>query len=115
MKTSRLSLNQFGLALTAVALALPDNGAGENSPIPFSQIGAKATAEYQGDALRVTHTAKGARLRCAFQKLEGRATAEGLWLESTGSDSTGKLRLVATAVGREQISASLDFHGPPLT
>ena len=52
-------------------------------PSPFSDIGARATADYQGDALGVTATPDGARLRCGFQKLEGHATPEGLWLEST--------------------------------
>ena len=67
--------------------------------IPFSDIGARATANYQGDALGVTATADGARLRCGFQKLEGHATPEGLWLEST-KPGGGQLRLVAVAVGR---------------
>ena len=31
-------------------------------PIPFSEIGAKATADYQGDALSITATSDGARL-----------------------------------------------------
>ena len=42
--------------------------------IPWSQLGAKAGAEYQGDALAVIPTAEGARLRCIFQQLEGEAT-----------------------------------------
>jgi hypothetical protein len=100
MKTSLFSLRGSGLALTAVAFALTGSAGAENSPIPFSQIGAKATADYHGDAFAVTATADGARLRCGFQKLEGRATAEGLWVEST-TPSGGRLRLVATAVGRE--------------
>jgi hypothetical protein len=89
------------LPTLALALALTGAARAENSPIPFSGIGAKATADYQGDALAVTATTEGARLRCAFQKLEGRATAEGLWLESTEPGAAGKLRLVAVGVGRE--------------
>jgi hypothetical protein len=42
--------------------------------IPWSQLGAKAGADYQGDALAVIPTAEGARLRCVFQRLEGEAT-----------------------------------------
>jgi len=42
--------------------------------IAWSQLGARAGADYQGDALAVTATAEGARLKCGFQKLEGRAT-----------------------------------------
>ena len=67
--------------LTALVLALTVPARAETQPaaaIPFSDIGAKATADYQGDALGVTATADGARLRCEFQKLEGHATTEGL-------------------------------------
>ncbi len=71
-----------------------------SAAIPFAEIGAKATADYQGDALGISATADGARLRCGFQKLEGCATPEGLWLESTAPDGGGRLRLVADAVGR---------------
>ena len=47
----------------------------------------------------VTATADGARLRCGFQKLEGQATPEGLWLESTKPGAAGRLRLVARGGG----------------
>ena len=83
----------------ALALALTGLARAENARIPFSEIGAKATADYQGDALGITATPDGARLRCGFQKLEGHATTEGLWLESTVPGG-GKFRLVAAAVGR---------------
>ena len=82
------------------ALMLPARASTRTGAIPFGEIGARATANYQGDALGVTATADGARLRCGFQKLEGHATPEGLWLESTKPGAAGKLRLVAVAVGR---------------
>ena len=88
------------LALLALALEVPARADTQPAAIPFSDIGAKATADYQGDALGITATTDGARLRCGFQKLEGHATPEGLWLEST-KPGGGKLRLVATALGRE--------------
>ncbi len=68
------------LASALLLLALAAAGAAESksAPIPLSEIGARATADYQGEALAVAETAEGARLRCRFQKLEGRATAEGL-------------------------------------
>jgi hypothetical protein len=56
--------------------------------IPWSQLGAKVGADYQGDALAVIATAEGARLRCVFQQLEGDATREGLWLTSTVTKTT---------------------------
>src|SRR5437764_10035323 len=72
--------------------------------IPWSQIGAKAGADYQGDGLAVIATIEGARLRCAFQKLEGEATHEGLWLTSTVILPSGtvreRFRIVAADVRR---------------
>src|SRR5204863_9675257 len=72
--------------------------------IPWSQLGAKAGADYQGDGLAVSPTAEGARLRCAFQKLEGQATREGLWLTSTVIPPSGtvsdRFRVVAADVRR---------------
>ena len=88
------------LAALALALTVPARAETQPAAIPFSDIGARATANYQGDALGVTATADGARLRCGFQKLEGQATLEGLWLESTKPEGVGRLRLTATALGR---------------
>src|SRR4029079_18399760 len=69
--------------------------------IPWSQLGAKAGADYQGDALAVIPTAGGARLRCAFQRLEGEATREGLWLTSTVTNAVNdRFRIVAAELGR---------------
>ena len=83
-----------------------------NTPIAWSDLGAKATAQYSGDGLSVAVTPQGAvRLHCAFQKLEGEVTPEGLWLSSTvpggaiaGGAATvpgSRFRVVADAVGRE--------------
>ena len=83
-----------------------------NAPIAWSDLGAKATAQYSGVGLSVAVTPQGGvRLRCAFQKLEGEVTAEGLWLESTlpgRANASGaatvparRFRVMAEAVGRE--------------
>ena len=70
-------------------------------PISAHELGAKTGAQYQGDGLSVVATPDGARLRCVFQKLEGRVTREGLWLVSTIGSQTGeKFRVVASAMGR---------------
>ena len=45
-----------------------------STPIPFSEIGAKATADYKGDALGITASVNGARLRTGFPKLSGPIT-----------------------------------------
>ena len=72
-----------------------------NAPIPWNQIGAKAGADYQGDGLAVSPTAQGARLHCVFQRLEGEATPEGLWLTSTATNTVkDRFRVSAAAVGR---------------
>jgi hypothetical protein len=114
MKTPPFSVRWFGLAVAALALALTGLARSENARIPFSEIGAKATADYQGDALGITATPEGTRLRCGFQKLEGRATPEGLWLESTVPGG-GEFHLVATTVHREvsECGSLLPFWNEP--
>jgi hypothetical protein len=96
------SRNGFDWLLAVLALTLTAPARAETQPptIPFSDLGARATAHYQGDALGVTATSGGARLRCGFQKLEGQATPEGLWLESTKPGAAGRLHLVATTLSR---------------
>lgn len=92
-----------GIPLFCLALAwnFADTRAEQPSAaIPFSAIGVKATADYQGDALAIAATPDGARLHCGFQKLVGHATPHGLWLEST-TPGGGGIRLVAQAVNRD--------------
>ena len=100
------SWKSFNWLLAALVLALTVPARAETQPaaIPFSAIGARATADYRGDALGITATADGARLRCGFQKLEGHATPEGLWLESSKPGGAGRLRLTATALCRAGLS-----------
>ena len=114
-----------GLQFLCLALACASADVAPAEPssaaIPFAEIGAKATADYQGDALGISATADGVRLRCGFQKLEGHATAEGLWLESTAPGDGGRLRLVAESVSREgamddgaqSLWAGFDWAIPP--
>jgi hypothetical protein len=74
-----------------------------NSSIPWSDLGAKATAQYSGDGLAVCAGENGTvRLRCAFQRLEGEVTSEGLWLTSTVEGAASdRFRVVADYVGRD--------------
>ena len=73
----------------------------KSESIPIGQLGAVAGKQYQGDGLSVSATPEGARLRCPFQRLEGQATPEGLWFNSTAEGTPGEcFRLVAVAVGR---------------
>jgi hypothetical protein len=68
-----------------------------DSAIPWGALGTAT-----GSALAVSNAGDGPLLRCDFQRMQGLATVEGLWLASTttNSDCDG-LRLVATAVGRK--------------
>src|SRR5262249_22518513 len=76
-----------------VSPAAPSAKSADTAPIkgadaiPWSQLGAKAGADYKGDGLAVFPTAEGAQLRCVFQRLEAEATREGLWLTSTATNA----------------------------
>ena len=53
--------------------------------------------------LTVEAAGREARLRCAFQRLDARATAAGLWVTSTVSGAKGEpFRVIARALGRDQ-------------
>src|ERR1017187_6208335 len=100
--------------LLAIRVTQAAGLAATNTPaaIPWNQIGAKAGADYQGDGLAVTPTESGARLHCVFQRLDGKATPEGLWLTSTVTNTVSdpssvaalrrvdRFRVTATEVGR---------------
>ena len=85
-------------------LASAATGAAPSSQsIPWSDLGAKATAQYSGDGLTVYAPQSGVvRLRCAFQRLAGEVTGEGLWLTSTVEGAASdRLRVMADYVGRD--------------
>jgi hypothetical protein len=83
----------------------------QSDPIPFDQLGAAAEKQYSGDGLAVVATADGARLRSVFQKIEADATREGLWITSTAPGEGGRLRLIASAVGRDDSVTTLPATG----
>ena len=98
------SLFTLGFIILHSSFYLPARAQSVNQssePIPMSEVGAKAGAQYHGDGLSVAPTPEGARLGCVFQKLEGQVTREGLWLTSTAENSNGgRFRVVASEVGR---------------
>jgi hypothetical protein len=105
-------------ALTVINAAMPVRGEDAPAarqtgrPIPFSELGATVGAQYQGDDLSVVPAPEGARLRCIFQKLEGQATAEGLWLTSTTDGAKGdRFRVMAVSLTRSANVAPLDQSG----
>ncbi len=78
----------------------------------MDQLGAVAGKQYQGDGLSVIATPDGASLRCAFQRLEGQVTREGLWLSSTTDNHSGeRFRVMAMEVGRVTPCAPSDEFG----
>jgi hypothetical protein len=95
----------LGIGSALSLAAAPEDSAGTvpaKTSIPWSQIGAKAGADYQGDGLAIIPTADGARLRCVSQRLEGEITLEGLWLTSTVSNAVNdRFRVVAAAARRQ--------------
>src|SRR5437870_3311966 len=89
-------------ALAALAPQIQAASAARSEPIPRDQIGAVAGKQYSGDGLAVAATPNGARLRCVFQRLEGEATREGLWLSSSVSNAVNeRFRVVAAELGRQ--------------
>jgi hypothetical protein len=104
----------FGILLT-IGVAHGEGRAATNdaAAIPWSQIGAKAGADYNGDGLAVTPTESGARLHCVFQRLDGVATSQGLWLTSTVTNTfSDRFRVTAMEIGRRSAKAGFDSRGP---
>jgi hypothetical protein len=81
-----------------------------SAPIPFSELGAKATADCKGEGTGIEVTPDGARLHTDFQKLSGKVTTEGLWLEST-EDGGGRLRIIASGIRRADLIVPLASKG----
>ena len=68
----------------------------QSTAISWNEIGAAAGKQYLGDGLAVAATGEGARLHCVFQKIEGHATGDDLWLTSTAAGaSAGRFRVMA--------------------
>src|SRR6202040_2795222 len=87
-----------------------------NQPIPWSEIGARTTAQYCGEGLAVFAAETGAvQLRCAFQRLEGEVTRQGLWLTSTVADKPrDRFRVMTDYLGRDGgAMAALPENGTP--
>ena len=106
--------NSFWFVLfLAVGVMRAADTAKSPSAIPWSDVGAKAGADYRGDGLAVTPTESGARLRCVFQRLDGEASPEGLWLTSTVTNTVNdRFRVTAVEVGRKAASAPFNLQFP---
>ena len=101
-----LALNGVAIADTLATGALSTSGI--TQPIPWSEIGAKAAADYQGDGLAVTPIDGGAQLRCVFQRLDGEVTRDGLRLSSNvPGQSKDRFCVKAVAVGRSRAAGDM--------
>jgi len=108
----------FLLAVTALLVpafaqdpvSAPPASPTASTAIPLDQLGTAAQKQYSGDGIGITPTANGARLEALFQRLEAKATPEGLWLTSTAEADSGKdtsFRVRAMAIERGG-----DFQSP---
>ena len=87
--------------LPAAAATLTPPETASPKTIPWAEVGAAAGAQYSGDGLSVTPTPDGARLRCVFHRMDGEASREGLWLNSTvTTQAIDRFRVTAAAFGR---------------
>lgn len=96
-----LQLPLAALVAGCLAQMFEGHAAARSAPIPAEQVGMVAERQYRGDGASVEATIEGARLNCRFQRIEGEATSEGLWLSSLpGQFGEGRLRVIAREVGR---------------
>jgi hypothetical protein len=82
---------------------MPVRPSGTNAAIPWSEIGARATAQSSGEGLAVLAGTDGTiQLHCAFQRLEGQVGSDGLWLSSTvPGQKASRFHVTANSLGRE--------------
>lgn len=114
MKTSHRTALLLSSLLSVSSVAGLASTTPDSPPksIPVDQLGTTAQQQYSGDGLSIEPTAEGARLRADFQDLEGRATAEGLWLESMAeAGSADRLRVSAQSFGRADEPQTLPPQG----
>src|SRR6266581_4196569 len=89
------------LICAAVSSAFRSASGQTGNPIHMAELSSKIAVQNPGDNLSVVPSPEGAHLHCIFQKLEGEATTEGLWLTSTASGADAdRFRVTATSVGR---------------
>src|SRR5688572_23260818 len=96
-----LAVLLFSAARLSCSASPSSNLAHANQSIPWTQLGATATAQYSGDGLGVVATPGGAQLRCALQKLQAEVTTTGLSLNSTAPGAPAQLHITAARVGRD--------------
>jgi trimeric autotransporter adhesin len=101
--------------LLVVGVARSGDSAVPNTPrvIPRNELEAKGGADYKGEGLAVTPIETGARLHCVFQRLDGEATPDGLWLTSTVTNAVSdRFQVTAIEVGRKAGNAMFDLAYP---
>lgn len=103
----------FVSLLASAHADLPEQPASKS--IPWSEIGARAGAQYEGDGLAIVRNKNDALIHSTFQRLRGEATSEGLWLISTVEGAASdRFRVVATTIGRHP-SSNIEAQALPAT
>ena len=106
MKGYTLAPTKLGCVLLAPLLLITALRAeAPPSAVAITDLGAKIAADYHGDALGIQALPEGAQLRAGFQKLCGKVSADGLWLESTEAEG-GRLHLKAVGIRRKSESGA---------
>ncbi len=99
-----MSCRALGCGMCLGLFLMPFLAAGAEE-ISWSEVGARASAEYQGEGLAVIADGDGAMLTCVFQRLEGNATPAGLWLTSEAEGQPrDRFRVVASAINGAVLS-----------
>lgn len=100
----RAAFNTATVAVISMQSVLAQTPLSEqrSSPISMDRRGILAGKQYQADGLLVTATPSGARLNCIFQRLDGEATSDGLWLNSASKNTPAeRFRVKAVSIGRD--------------
>jgi hypothetical protein len=113
MKTGSLPLlTSFALLLWMLMQVQDAKASQDGAAIPMSRLGETVQARYEGEGISVVPAPGGALIRSAFQKLEGLATSEGLWITSTeGKAQADRFRVHATKISRNGSDLCLEGTG----
>ncbi len=101
-------------ALAVLFLGATFSGNADNASLTSSLTSVNTINH--GDSFCVKATPGGVAVCCGFQRLEGQATPQGLWLRSTADNSSGEsFRVLSTSIGRSINFGEICQSGPVST
>jgi len=104
------------LSLVALLYATAISANASASPFPLSNVDLMVGQLFAEGELSMKTVEDSVWLICAFHKLEGRASAEGLWLNPTADGQVrDRLRVKATAFGRGEELSPITARGKVVT